>query len=78
MKHEEKLNWGIYWVGIAFILTCLSLAVTAEGQADPCQWEIDNAKSVTRCSCAAARQLALTIRLRGSPSGASRSASLTH
>jgi hypothetical protein len=48
MKHEEKLNWGIYWVGIAFILTCLSLAVTAEGQADPCQWEIDNAKSVCR------------------------------
>jgi hypothetical protein len=48
MKTEEKVSWVIYWVGIAFILTCLSLSLTAEGQEDPCQWEIDNAKSVCR------------------------------
>ena len=27
MKTEEKVSWGIYWVGIAFILTCLSMSL---------------------------------------------------
>jgi hypothetical protein len=36
MKGEEKLNWGVYWVGIAFILGCLALAVTAKADDDNC------------------------------------------
>lgn len=48
MKKTEFVSWTLYWVGIAFILACLSTALTAGAQADPCQWEIDNAKSVCR------------------------------
>lgn len=50
MKNDEIENWAIYWAGIGFILFCLFRAFATEvsGQEDPCQWEIDNAKSVCR------------------------------
>lgn len=49
-RNAEIENWAIYWAGIGFILFCLFQAFAAEvsSQADPCQWEIDQAKSVCR------------------------------
>lgn len=47
---DTKVNWILYWIGIAFIVacTCTALARGAGAQEDPCQWEIDNAKSICR------------------------------
>jgi len=50
MNREEKDGWIVYWISITFIIACLALAMTgkADDTPDPCQWEINNAKSVCR------------------------------
>lgn len=52
MNNDEKANRIIYWVSIAFIVVCLSFAMTAkaydEDNPDPCKFEYDNAVSVCR------------------------------
>lgn len=52
MNRNERDNWIVYWVSISFILGCLAYSLTGamggKAQEDPCQWEIDNAKSVCR------------------------------
>jgi hypothetical protein len=48
MNRDERDNRIIYWVSIAFIVGCLAFAMTSKADEDPCQWEIDNAKSICR------------------------------
>ena len=46
---RPKINWTIYWVGIAFIVLCLGIWLShAKAEEDPCQWEKDNATQVCR------------------------------
>jgi hypothetical protein len=37
MKRDEKINWFLYWLGIAFILSTISLASVAKADDDNCE-----------------------------------------